>query len=149
MDHRAILDVAARANHDPVGIGADHAIIPNACLCADGDITDNAAPRRNECAVVNLRGLAIDSDNALQEGRTNMLDVGVLLLIAYQCHFFYCVLLQFGLFIFIVFAVFLLSSDGKFFALFRDGFLPSIHYKNLYHSDTLYRCDTGYTDNFV
>ena len=60
----AVLNVGSGANHNTIHFSADDAIVPDAGLRSDGDITDNATPRRNECAVVNLWGLAIDSDNA-------------------------------------------------------------------------------------
>ena len=60
----AVLNVGSGANHNPVHFSANDAIVPDAGLRSDGNITDNATARRNECAGVNLRGLAIDSDNA-------------------------------------------------------------------------------------
>jgi len=63
MDHAAILHVGARADNDAVHIGADHAIVPDTCICADLDIADDPAPRRDKCAVVDTRGLAMQADD--------------------------------------------------------------------------------------
>ena len=60
----AVLNICSGANHNTVHFSANDAIVPDAGLRSDGDITDNTAARRNECAVVNLWGLAIYSDNA-------------------------------------------------------------------------------------
>jgi len=64
MHDTAVLNVGSGANHNTIHFSTDDTIVPDAGLGSDGNITDNTTARRNECAVVNLRGLAIDSDDA-------------------------------------------------------------------------------------
>ena len=61
MDDAAILHVGARADDDAVDVGTDHAIVPDARIRADLDIADDAASRRDEGAVMNARGLAVQA----------------------------------------------------------------------------------------
>ena len=64
MHHRAILDIAARADDDAVDIGAQHAVIPDAGIRTDLYIANNAASRRDEGAGMDARGFAIHGNQA-------------------------------------------------------------------------------------
>ena len=63
VDDAAILNIAARADDDPADVGAQHAVIPDADIGADGDIADNPASRSDKGAVVNLRRFPIDRND--------------------------------------------------------------------------------------
>ena len=52
VHNSAVLNVCSGANHNTIHFSADDAIVPDAGLRSDGDITDNATAGRNECAVV-------------------------------------------------------------------------------------------------
>ena len=64
MDDAAVLDIGAGTNDDAVYLSADNAIIPDAGPCADGNIANDPATWRDKGAVVDLRRLAVDRNDA-------------------------------------------------------------------------------------
>ena len=64
MDDAAVLDIGAGTDNYAVYLGADNAIVPDARLGADGNIANDPATRRDKGAVVDLRRLAVDRNDA-------------------------------------------------------------------------------------
>ena len=55
MDDGAVLNVAARADHDAVGVAAQHATIPDAGMRADPYVADQHRGRRDPGGGMDLR----------------------------------------------------------------------------------------------
>ena len=64
MDDAAVLNIRARANNHAVNLCADDAIIPDACFCGDGHISNDPATRRNKGGFVDYRRLAVQGNDA-------------------------------------------------------------------------------------
>ena len=48
---------------DEIDVGAQNAIVPDACTFADFDIADDPAPRRDEGGFVDPGGFAVEADD--------------------------------------------------------------------------------------
>ncbi|KAG5729929.1 hypothetical protein E4T56_gene6494 [Termitomyces sp. T112] len=66
MDHAAVLNIAARADANRIGIAANHAIVPDADVRADFDITNDPATRCNKSTFMDA------GPDALEGGDENM-----------------------------------------------------------------------------
>src|SRR5690554_2727949 len=63
MDDRPILDIAPRADDDPIEIAAQHAVVPDAGAGPDLDVADQARTGRDEsCLVYPRRPAAVWDD---------------------------------------------------------------------------------------
>ncbi len=60
MDHGAVLHVGAGADADRLNVATQNAIVPDARVRADHDVTDNVRTGRNEGGFVNFGHLALE-----------------------------------------------------------------------------------------
>src|SRR3546814_8539816 len=70
MDHRAVLDIGARADMDEVHVGADHAIIPDADVGADLHVADDPAAGGDDGAGVDFWGLAVEGNDGDRKSKS-------------------------------------------------------------------------------
>ncbi|MEY2944037.1 MAG: hypothetical protein RLY97_2051, partial [Pseudomonadota bacterium] len=63
MNHGAVLDIAACADDNAVGVAAYHAIIPDAAVCADLDIANDPTTGRDKGAGMDAGGFAVKRCN--------------------------------------------------------------------------------------
>ena len=64
VDNATVLNIAPSADDDPIDLGSNDAVVPDACFRSDGNIADDPASRCDEGAVVDLRRFASDGDDA-------------------------------------------------------------------------------------
>jgi hypothetical protein len=59
VNDAAVLNIAPSADDDPIDLGSNDAVVPDACFRSDRNIADDPASRCDEGAVVDLRRFGI------------------------------------------------------------------------------------------